>query len=334
MSQVIKFSNLKPVPKPHLKGKFCPAPFTDISVDPNGDFTMCKCQLHMPFVVGNAKTTTIEQAWNSELATAVRQSVIEGTFDYCSWKCPGLKQLEDRVPANIIIKNRPPGINISNDRSCNLKCPSCREQVIIEKDPVILEKQNQLIDQLINYKDPIVVNPCNNGEPLVSPSTMHLLNNINQLNLKHVKLQLSTNGTLIYKYRDLIKSISDRITGFDISIDAATEETYQKVRGELWADLMQGINWLNTLDSPIYLSARFVVQGKNYHEMRDFVFLVKELGFKEVHFQLIRDWGHWSDQWWNKNRLSSEEMQCVQRESASMRKEFGNFIMFDPELLP
>lgn len=334
MSQVIKFSNLKPVPKPHLKGKFCPAPFTDISVDPNGDFTMCKCQLHMPFVVGNAKTTTIEQAWNSELATAVRQSVIEGTFDYCSWKCPGLNQLEDHVPPNIKDSKYPTWLNISNDLSCNLKCPSCREQVIVEKNPTVLEKQNQLIDQIVGFEQPIIVNPCNNGEPLVSPSTMYLLKNIDQMNLKHVKLYLSTNGTLIYRYRELIESISDRIVGFGISIDAATEQTYQKVRGDLWNDLMQGIRWVSTLNKPLHLSARFVVQGKNYHEMRDFVIMTKELGFKDVHFQLIRDWGHWSDQWWNNNKLSPEEMRCVQRESARMREEFGNFIIFDSELLP
>ena len=108
---------------------------------------------------------------------------------------------------------------------------------------------------------------------------------------------------------------------------------HQKVRGELWQDLMQGINWLSTLSKPIYTTARFVVQGSNYHEMRDFVILTKQLGFKEVHFQLIRDWGHWSDQWWNNNKLSPEEMRCVQRESASMREEFGNFIIFDSELL-
>ena len=333
MQQIIKFSNLKPVPKPHLKGKFCSVPFNDISVDPNGDFTMCKCQLHMPFVVGNAKTTSIEQAWNSELANAVRDSVIQGTFDYCSWKCPGLKQLENQVPSNIKISTHPTWINISNDLSCNLKCPSCREHVIIEKDPVILEKQNQLIDEIVSFKNSIVVNPCNNGEPLVSPSTMYLLKNIDQMDLKHVKLYLSTNGTLIYRYRDLIASISDRIVGLGISIDAATEGNYQKVRGELWQDLMQGIQWLFTLNKPIHATARFVVQGKNYHEMRDFVTMTKNLGFQDVHFQLIRDWGHWSDQWWDQNKLSSEEMRCVQQESTKLKEEFGNFIIFDSEFL-
>ncbi len=333
MQQVIKFTNLKPVPKPHLKGKFCSAPFTDISVDPNGDFTMCKCQLHMPFVVGNAKTTTIEQAWNSEFATAVRNSVLAGTFDYCSWKCPGLKQLEDKVPTDIGSTQYPAWINISNDFSCNLKCPSCREQVIVEKDAEILKKQNQLIDQIVGFKKPIVINPCNNGEPLVSPSTMYLLKNIDQMSLTHVKLYLTTNGTLIYRYRDLIENISDRIIGLAISIDAATEQTYQKVRGELWQDLMQGIKWLSTLDKSIYMTARFVVQGKNYHEMRDFVIMSKELGFKEVHFQLIRDWGHWSDVWWNENRLSSEEMRCVQQQSTAMKEEFGNFVILDSEFL-
>jgi len=333
MQQIIKFSNLKPVSKPHLKGKFCSVPFTDISVDPNGDFTMCKCQLHMPFVVGNAKTNSIEQSWNSELANAVRNSVLQGTFDYCSWKCPGLKQLESQVPSNIKISTQPTWINISNDLSCNLKCPSCREHVIIEKDPVILEKQNQLIDEIVSFKNSIVVNPCNNGEPLVSPSTMYLLKNIDQMDLKHVKLYLSTNGTLIYRYRDLIASIGDRITGIAISIDAATEGTYQKVRGELWQDLMQGIQWLFTLDQPIHTTARFVVQGKNYHEMRDFVTMTKNLGFREVHFQLIRDWGHWSDQWWDQNKLSSEEMRCVQQESTKLKEEFGNFIIFDSEFL-
>lgn len=312
-------------PKTHLKGKFCSIPFTDLSVDEKGNFTLCRCQHHMNFIIGN---DGYKKAWKSTLAEEVRQSVWNGTFDYCSWSCPGLNELVDRPGALPKYKD-PERISISFDLSCNLKCPSCREKVIIEKDPAILDKQQQLIDDLLTIQGKVIVDPCNNGDPLVSPASMYFLKKLAEGDMPNIKLNLSTNGTLIYHYKDLISKLENRILGFSISIDAASKSVYEQVRGGHWDDLMQGLDWLST--KTVKRSSRFVVQQKNWQEIVPFVHMCQRLGFSSVHFQKLRDWGHWSDSWWKENSLTKEQFQEVNQISKSLIKEFGDFVVFDRE---
>jgi MoaA/NifB/PqqE/SkfB family radical SAM enzyme len=318
----------KKQPKSHLRGKFCSVPFTDISVDAQGNYTLCRCQHHMNFVIGSDDMIS---AWQSDLSQQVRDSVIAGTFDYCSWSCPGLSNL---VPAPVSIPDHaaPRWISISNDLSCNLKCPSCRENVIIEKNPDILDRQNRIIDDILKINHTVVVDPCNSGEPLVSPSTMRLLKSLATGIMPNIRLNLSTNGTLIYHYRDLLQSLSKRLQGFSISIDAASRSVYEQVRGEHWDDLMQGLGWLQS-QAKFGRSARFVVQQKNWKEMPEFVKMCKDFGFHDVHFQKLRDWGHWSDQWWQNNTLTKDQFGDIKQMSKELVNEFGNFVIFDREFL-
>jgi len=282
----------------------------------------------MNFVIGNRDHAS---AWNSDLAQQVRQSVWEGTFDYCSWSCPGLNELVDR-PETLPVHDSPKWISISNDFSCNLKCPSCREKVIIEKDPRILEKQQRLIDDLLTINKKVVVDPCNNGDPLVSPATMYFLRKLAEGGMPNIKLNLSTNGTLIYHYRDLLSKLANRIVGFSISIDSASEFVYKQVRGDHWNDLMQGLEWLAEQQT-FSRSARFVVQQKNWAEMQAFVLMCQNLGFSNVHFQKLRDWGHWSDTWWKENSLTKEQFQEIKKISKDLTDDFGNFVIFDREFV-
>jgi hypothetical protein len=95
----------------------------------------------MPYTIGNIYNNTLQEIWLSHSAEQVRQSVSDGDFTYCNWACSALLNLPLRPSQLPVVNPFPKIIKIDLDRSCNLKCPSCREHVIIEKNSARIDKQ-------------------------------------------------------------------------------------------------------------------------------------------------------------------------------------------------
>lgn len=81
--------------------------------------------------------------------------------------------------------------------ACNLNCPFCTN----EKGNNFLDLSiiKTYIDQIKQYSDYIYLHIL--GEPLLHPDFEEILN---YLDYKYMKLQLVTNGTLLYKYPDIL----------------------------------------------------------------------------------------------------------------------------------
>jgi hypothetical protein len=126
-----------------------------IAIDINGDVVLCGCLGWMPTTIGNLFQTTLQDLLQSALAQDIRQSIIDGSYEYCNEKTCGIinnNQLNsiDTVPINVVplLKDSkefilPYEIVIAGDLTCNLSCPSCRTRVI-KQSPDQIEKQQQL----------------------------------------------------------------------------------------------------------------------------------------------------------------------------------------------
>ena len=302
-AQTLKFWKYVPTKKPQYAGKFCSKPYEQIQIDNDGDVMLCGCERHMPYAVGNIYQDTISNIWQGESAAMVRQSVANGDFTYCDWSCPFLHNLTTRPDVLPSIDDFPLHVKIDLDMSCNLKCPSCREHVIIEKNNQRIDQQKKVFETIVNHaqQNPnktFIISPIASGEIFASHSGLAFLESLKSYPHNNIKLVITSNGTLFMKNQDLIESLRKHIWRITVSIDAATPETYAQVRGGNWEELQQGLR----LFQKKLTSISFVVQEKNYHEIEQFAALGLELGTR-VFYHKFHNWGHWTPQWWKENNV-------------------------------
>jgi len=303
--QTLEFWKYSPVKKSIYKGKFCSKPYTSLLIDEDGDVMLCDCPSHMPYVIGNIHQDCLQNIWNSSQASMVRQSVADGDFTYCSWQCHDLGYLKSSPKTLPLVHDFPRYIQINLDRSCNLKCPSCREQVIIEKNNNRLESQIKLFDEIVSWAEQhpsytIMVNPVGNGDIFASYSGLKLLQRLQDYQYHNLKLCISTNGTLIKKNQNFLQKIRHLLHEFRISIDAATPETYSLVRGGSWQDLQDSLQIVDNFG--INFSISFVVQKNNYHEIAQFADAFEKFDcLTNVTYFNLDNWGHWTIKWWHDN---------------------------------
>jgi radical SAM protein with 4Fe4S-binding SPASM domain len=304
-SDTLKFWNYYPVNKPIYKGKFCKTPFTTMQIDNDGDVQLCGCQLDMPYTIGNIYKSSLQEIWNGLEAQQVRQAVVDEDFTYCSWKCSSLPALPSRPAILPDTPDFPNIIKIDLDRSCNLKCPSCRENIIIEKNSSNINKQIAIFEEikswaLANPDKQITVIPLASGEIFASHSGLQFLKSLTTYPHQNLKLEITTNGTLINRHQDLLLSIRHLLKRFSISIDAATPETYALVRNGDWQELMLGIEFLHREQVP--LNFNFCIQQNNHHEIEQFANFVEKFD-ASISYQKLLDWGHWTIVWWHDNNV-------------------------------
>jgi len=302
----LKFYKYTPVKKPKYKGKFCRLPFDSLQIDADGDVQLCDCQLHMPYTIGNIYQDTLENIWSGEDAKRIRQSIIDEDFTYCNWACAHLHTLPPRPEVSPVVQDFPKIIKLDMDRSCNLKCPSCREDIIIEKNSTKIDKQVEMFEQIKQWglNNPtvnLILIPTAIGEVFASHSGLQFLKSLVDYPHDNLKLRITTNGTLINRNQDLIKKISHLIDSFSISIDAATPETYSVVRGGDWEELMLGLEFVKS-NITEKLNFSFCIQKNNYHEIEPFADLADKFD-ATIAYQKLADWGHWTIAWWHDNNV-------------------------------
>lgn len=302
---IIRFWKYVPVAKPIYQTKFCGLPWSTVQIDADGDVMLCDCSYNMPYVIGNVYQDSLATIWKSDKAQSVRQSVLDGDFTYCSWGCGHLPALRDRGTQTPSSNDWPSKILISIDRSCNLKCASCREHLIQEKNSTKIHKQHDLFTEILQYASDnpdrqITVGPIMSGEIFASHSGLQFLKSLQQFTGDNLRVAIHTNGTLLYRNRPILEKIKHLITVV-VSIDAASDTTYAQVRGGDWKELLRGLDFIYN-DCHIVPSLRFCIQQKNCHEIESFADLAAKYS-APVQYQKLLDWGHWTIDWWHDNNV-------------------------------
>lgn len=322
------------------KKYFCSNPFEHLILNREKNYYLC-CEGWLPKPIGNAGGESARIAWNGDVAREIRSSILDGSFRYCR-VCPFLEakagpvQLVDEVTdkrLKKIIKNRttvldrgPVLLNLGHDPSCNLRCPSCRKRIIQTKTANYKEYeenkriQEEILDELKDCLEWLYVS--GSGDPFGSKLYHELLMGLKQENYSHLKLYLHTNGQLFdQKNWDTIQGIKRSVKRVQISIDAATENTYRMNRGSSWERLNKNLQFISKLrqDGPIeYFDISMVVQQNNWREMPEFIDLGRKYGADTVCFIALQNWGTYF--YWEYNR------RAVHLESHPEHKDLVEFL--------
>ena len=302
-----------------LKNRFCPRPFEFLEIDHYLCGYPC-CADWLPTSGGSLEKMDLMKLWNSPTIQKIRKSILDGSFEYCNHeRCPHLQT--DTLPnkdqaspeLKSIVENEqtcleslPREIALSYDYTCNLSCPSCRKEKIALRDGSDYEKRLLLTQQFICFLESYSPdNPCRllitgSGDPIASSLFFYLLTHLDPAKCPTVRITLHTNGTLLNPTTwQRLQRVHPLIDHLSISIDAATKETYSKVRrGGSWTQLLKNLSFLCELRRQEELkgiSFNFVVQKDNYREIPAFIAMAKRYEVVgETFFSLVSDWGSWT----------------------------------------
>ena len=318
-----------------LKGKYCYHPFNTITVDGFGDVYVCICQAWLPVSVGKIwDFESLDDIVRSHRAREIQSSIIDGSYRYCDNNTCSIIQ-ENELKAEI--EHRPDTVNWINfaiDASCNLTCPSCRrvfkyicEGPEFERRMKIVEHIAKLIEKHNHW---IKFTLSGDGDPFASLIYRHLLTKLNLKDNNLVEIEIVTNGILAKAHWHKMQGIYSNIVRFKISFDAGSEAVYNITRrGGDWNKLLDSAEYINKWKqknlSQMVTTANFVVQTANYKDMVEYVELCDRLGFDEINFQKIVDWGtftNYSEQavWQSNHPEYNNFLQELQHPSLNNKK--------------
>ncbi len=257
--------------------------------------------------VGNLYCNTLDEIWNSINLKIFRLSMINRTYSFCNkYNCVHLKTqadpTSDRLSGIADVKPYASYLEIGIDRTCNLYCGSCREEICVEsgkkKERIEKVKEDIIQSGWLDHVDKVLLG--GQGEVFFSQIYQDLMFK-NAANRK--TLDLRTNGTLLDKKAFLkLESIYEKLA-ITVSIDAAKKETYDELRRShnknTWNNLMNNLEYLSEMrkEGKIYhFQINMCVQMRNYKEIPEFIAMGKRWGVDLVYITPIRNWGTFSDE--------------------------------------
>lgn len=299
--------------EPDLTDRFCRVPFESIETAPGGDVHFC-CPAWLPVPIGNLNKDTHEQIWNSPTAEAIRQSIHDGSYRYCSrvhcahistnslpkkdqLKPEHLRTAAHRKETRLVA--RPRKLVLAHDRSCTLSCPSCRTKVIMASKSEQARLNRMADDVLVPLaRDAQRVRVTSSGDPFGSGHFRHVMKELDRQRYPRLVLEIQTNGVLFDEAAWREFDLGGRLGLVAISLDASKQETYAIVRrGGDFNRLLENLDFLAGRRKAGEISLMrldFVVQGVNFQEMPDMLAIAARYSFDGIKFQMIRNWHTYS----------------------------------------
>lgn len=303
----------------------CTVPFKYTEVFDDRQFLCCPSWLNVDINNGQG----IKSSFYSDKAKEVRESIIDGSYKYCSEdQCPYLKNLifGKGDQGQFIIKSNTSlryieentalkVVNMCFDRSCNLQCPSCRVELInyLGKERESVEiKLSELTNDIGKSIRRLYLS--GSADPFYSKSFRQFLINFDLIKFPKLRsIHLHTNGLLwTSSLWSKMNKVHKFINTCEISIDAATKETYEnKTRiGGNWDTLLRNIKFIKNIPTLRKITLSFVVQQSNYKEVKMFYDTFNKLigpTDKKItfFFNKITNWGTFSEEQFKKEDISN-----------------------------
>lgn len=314
MHFLIKSANEYSLSESVLKDYGCYRISKYIEIHLSGDISIC-CFSWLPKFVGNLLNDSPEEILNNIHRLSLINDMDNGKFTECNDHCPYINSiLNGKKPEGYVVplselddykKKVPMIVNFSYDPSCNLQCPSCRNELIMNRlgENDMLTKIHNGVKELINYLlvngEKVMLNITGGGDAFASPTYWDYLKNLTPHD--NLLLKLSTNGVLMTEKKLLeIQPLWNNIYQINVSIDASTEHTYNIVRKNGSFDkLKNNLQTLNDLigqnvfgNLKVFLT-NFTVQKLNYKEIKTFAqWQLTYSHLTSIYFNLVVQWGH------------------------------------------
>jgi len=295
----------------NLKSYVCLNPFNYLEIHQEKVYCCCPSWLKLP--VGDVEN--LSDIWHGENLKKIQESVLDGSYLYCNKElCPRLSELyynnistyfmEKKYFISANYNDGPEMLNLSFDRTCNLSCPSCRDQV------ESYELDNNIMDNISNSfgNSVIKIGITGSGDAFASKIFRNFLINFDYEKFpKTSSIHLQTNGLLLTENMwNKMHKIHNLIGSICISVDASTKETYEIIRrGGNWNTLMNNLKFISKLDCFIYFV--FIVQDTNYKEMKSFYNLIENISPKfKIVFNKISNWGTYTEEEFKNKEIYNE----------------------------
>jgi hypothetical protein len=250
--------------------------------------------------------------WNSPRLQEIRRQWLDGELPAMCVGCPRLPEGEVVLPRyNItdqhhrrILSERltavpgPRIINIGYDPSCNLACPSCRGRYVRFKTgeyhhTLLKAFQDNVVRKILATARWAFFSGY--GDPFGSLLYWELLQTLQPDECPELELVFLTNG-LGFTFDNYGRiPMRERIKVVQFSMDAATSETYRKLRGGSWERLLQNCAFVADLRKRGKIDRSewgFVFQAANWRELPAFLEIARAYSVDKVVVYTILNHNH------------------------------------------
>ena len=282
----------------------CPRPFDTLLIDKQGSCYACECQAWLPQSIGNLQVKTLDEIMGNSIHQHIKSSIEDGTFRYCNnHRCSHLKHGMgwDR--------ERPFQIRLAIDDSCNLRCPSCRPNMIFHKQGSAFKRGLKLADRVNDWlstrREPIQVHIGSDGDPFASHVYRHFMQQTPKSD--NIRYSILTNGLMFKEFYSRVPSVIGNLEELGVSIDGATKETYERLRlGGKWNKILEALECIVEQKNKhgFNFGMHYVVQRDNYKEMSEIITLAKKFKVDRLWLNKIEDWNVIDD--WAQQDIFSE----------------------------
>lgn len=184
----------------------------------------------------------------------------------------------------LILRQLPLHIQLEPTTYCNFHCRTCSRSEYSKRDLHIGVEQFQ---HVISQIHPQKLTLSGFGEPFMHPQFTGMIAFAKQ---QGCAVNTATNGTF-FNEAQCVKLIQSGIDLVKISIDAATPETYEKIREkDKFEYVLDGIRRLTVVKKRLhaktpFLRFNYVITNDNYHEIAETIVLASTLGIDTIYFQ-------------------------------------------------
>ena len=271
--------------------KICPRPFDTVLIDKRGSCYACECTAWLPQSIGNLQIKSLREILEGDMRQHMQDSISDGTYRYCnSSQCSYLKS-----GMGFDTKSNVTHIRLAIDDSCNLRCPSCRSEMIFHKDGPAHRLGVRLADKINEWLhdnlEPIKVHIGSDGDPFASHVYRHFMSNTP--NRSNTRYSILTNGLMLRDFHGNVPHIMSGLDTLGISIDGATRQTYEKLRlGGQWDKILDALECARYLKDKHHFELYLynVLQKDNWHEMEQMLDIGHKYNVDRVYFSKIEDW--------------------------------------------
>jgi MoaA/NifB/PqqE/SkfB family radical SAM enzyme len=178
----------------------------------------------------------------------------------------------------------PVEVNLDPCNNCQLDCVWCNAKNIIDHTKKVVFTREHLLSTIRNIAEWGVKGLCfaGGGEPTLCPDLADAMYYAKE---KGLEVALISNGLFINERQ--ITATRDTCRWIGISVDAATKETYLKLKGKDCFDKV--IENIGKLKGANEITFKFLIHPDNQHELAKACKLAKESGATVFHSRILSE---------------------------------------------